>query len=166
MQSLYNSKRRSARGSVGGIENVKLAYCTGVYTLLFENKSAGQFCLWMQYFFEKLTTCQRTETNFWGYHTSRTLCRTEQIVAFLNQHRFLITCLEWPITGATPWFMQVRVPDQYLWRVNVYHSMVDLYCLNQHNWLYSDCLRRESNFLASMPWVTALCMRVCCIACV
>ena len=32
--------------------------------------------------------------------------------------------------------------------------------------LYSDCLRRESNFLASIRQVTALCMRVCCIVCV
>ena len=29
--------------------------------------------------------------------------------------------------------------------------------------LYSDCLRRESNFLASMHPVTALCVCVCCI---
>ena len=32
--------------------------------------------------------------------------------------------------------------------------------------VYSDYLRRESNFLASTPQVTALCMRVCCIVCV
>ena len=30
-------------------------------------------------------------------------------------------------------------------------------------YLYSDCLRRESNFLASTRRVTALCMHVCCI---
>ena len=29
--------------------------------------------------------------------------------------------------------------------------------------LYSDCLRRESNFLASTHRVTALCVRVCCV---
>ena len=32
--------------------------------------------------------------------------------------------------------------------------------------LYSDCLRRESNFLASTRRITALCVRVCCIVCV
>ena len=32
--------------------------------------------------------------------------------------------------------------------------------------LYSYCLRRESNFLASTRRVTAFCMRVCCIVCV
>ena len=32
--------------------------------------------------------------------------------------------------------------------------------------LYSNCLRRESKFLASTRRVTALCMRVCCIVCV
>ena len=32
--------------------------------------------------------------------------------------------------------------------------------------LYSDCLRRESNFLASTRQVTALCVCVCCILCV
>ena len=32
--------------------------------------------------------------------------------------------------------------------------------------LYSDCLRRESNFLASTHRVTALCVCVCCIVCV
>ena len=32
--------------------------------------------------------------------------------------------------------------------------------------LYSDCLRWKSNFLASTPRVTAICVRVCCIACV
>ena len=32
--------------------------------------------------------------------------------------------------------------------------------------LYSDCLRRERNFLASARRVTALCMPVCCILCV
>ena len=32
--------------------------------------------------------------------------------------------------------------------------------------LHSDCLRRESKFLASMRWVTALCVCVCCIVCV
>ena len=32
--------------------------------------------------------------------------------------------------------------------------------------LYSDCLQRESNFLASTRRVTALCVCVCCIACV
>ena len=31
--------------------------------------------------------------------------------------------------------------------------------------LYSDCLRRESNFLASTRRVFALCVRVCCIVC-
>ena len=34
------------------------------------------------------------------------------------------------------------------------------------NLLYSNCLRRESNFLASTRLVTALCMCVCCIVCV
>ena len=32
--------------------------------------------------------------------------------------------------------------------------------------IYSDCLRRESNFLASTRPVTALCVCVCCILCV
>ena len=32
--------------------------------------------------------------------------------------------------------------------------------------LYSDCLRRESNFLASTRPITALCELVCCIVCV
>ena len=33
----------------------------------------------------------------------------------------------------------------------------------QNKELYFDCLRRESNFLASTPPVTALCVCVCCI---
>ena len=36
----------------------------------------------------------------------------------------------------------------------------------QVTFLYSDCLRRESNFLASTHLVTALCVCVCCIVCV
>ena len=38
-------------------------------------------------------------------------------------------------------------------------------CVCLHT-LYSDCLRRESNFLASTHRVTVLCMHVCCIVCV
>ena len=36
----------------------------------------------------------------------------------------------------------------------------------KHDLVYSDCLRRESNFLASTCPVTAFCARVCCIVCV
>ena len=73
--------------------------------------------------------------------------------AWYGFSEFVQTCWDFVIKRK-PIFFAHKPMQKDIWEISV------------KMWLYSDCLWRESNFLASTRPVTALCVCVCCIVCV